>query len=197
MPESSKLALLLVGLGLLVGFWVSSTGKRRTRFRSGMLERVKVYDFLTRSVRSIPAVELAPGMVAATVPDVAGTVWIDVAQLEESDYQHPALPLELRERIVQVRDALWEVYPQSLEEWEDGFRRDADPQLELAIWQHIAATYEGIVASRMLSLAEKQDYFNVLVACSMTPREHLFSAVSLAAISQGDAEEAVRAFDES
>ncbi len=196
MPESSKLALLLVGLGLFIGFWLSSTGKRRFTSRAGMLEYVKVYDFLTRSVRSIPAIELAPGMVAATVPDVSGTVWVDVAQLEEGDYQHPPLAIELCERIIQVRDALWEVYPQSIEEWEDGFRRDADPHLEVSIWQHIASTYEALTAARVLSLAEKQDYFNVLVACSMTPREHLFNTVSLAAISRDEAEQAVRVFDE-
>ena len=193
MPESTKAVLVLCGLGLAAGFWVASMIGERAR-RSRRLPLVRVFDPESRAVRLMPALELAPGMVAATVEGVTGVVWVDAGQLEEGEYRHPPLSPLLRSQIIRIAQLLADVYPQSLEEWEDGFRRDVDPALEIAIWLHIARAYEAVTIPT-LTLDQKRDYFNVLVACTMTPREHLFSTVSLSAITREEAESAIRTFD--
>jgi hypothetical protein len=194
MPDSTKAVLVILGAGLSVGFWLMTVWASRKR-HSARLPRVRVYDPMTATVRLMPAAELAPGMVAATVRGVSGVVWVDATQLEEGRHRHPPLSPVLRSQIWRIYHALWDVYPQTVEEWEDGFRRDVDPAMEIAIWLHIAQAYDAVTASRALTPAQKRDYFNVLVACSMTPREHLFSTVALQAISREDAEEAIRIFD--
>jgi hypothetical protein len=194
MPESTKAILVAVGLGLTAGFWILMACGVQGR-RSRRLPCVRVFDPGSKVVRTMPAAELAPGMVAASLEGVSGVVWVEAAQLEEGEYRHPPLAEPLRAQIGRIWQVLWEVYPQSLDEWEDGFRRDVDPAMEISIWLHIARAYEAVTGERALTMAQKRDVFNVLVACTMTPREHLFSTVSLAAIGREEAESAIRVFD--
>src|SRR3954469_16250683 len=95
---------------------------------------VRVYDFETQKLSEIPAAELAPGMVEAEVQGV-GRVWISSSQGRPSDKQREKLPPELLERVQKIKATLDEVYPKTIEFWEDGFCRDAHPDQEIAIWE--------------------------------------------------------------
>ena len=51
---------------------------------------------------------------------------IDPAKLKRGPIRHQELPLSLVARINYLRSTLHEVHSMSMEEWLDGFRRDAN-----------------------------------------------------------------------
>ena len=157
---------------------------------------VRVYDIETNTVTTIPAEELAPGMVQVQIQGQEGLFWVDASRLQRSQYRHPPFSEDMRDHLREIQNALNEVYPQTLEFWEDGFRRDTHPQREIANWLHMARTYRDFVQGRSLNLEQKREVFDVLVACSNGPRENVFQITSLSSLSRADAEEVVRAFYE-
>src|SRR5687768_10453326 len=94
---------------------------------------VRVFDFETKQLTTIPAAELAPGMVQARVQGI-GTVYISAGQaVKLQGFRHPPMP-EMRENFAKIKASLDEVFPMSLEQWENGFRRDTNPEREIAFW---------------------------------------------------------------
>lgn len=96
-----------------------------------------MYDFDTQTLSAIPAAELAPGMVRVRMNGVEGSVWVEAARLQKSPDRHPPFPEQGRDYLRQIKAALDEVYPLTLEAWEDGFRRDHNAEREIATWLHI------------------------------------------------------------
>lgn len=159
-----------------------------------MTKTVQVYDFHTKKVTSIPASELAPGMVEAEVTGV-GRVWIAASQIkDDGPYRHPPFTETTRQYLRQIKSSLDEVRPMTLEEWEDGFRRDVHAEREIAIWLHIASTYRRCTEDRAMSPEQRRDYFKVVVACSVSSRERVFEIIQLSAISREQALQAVEFF---
>src|SRR5512145_179227 len=71
------------------------------------------------------------------------------------------------ERIHKLRDALAEVERSPIEKWVDNFKRDADPDRELAVWEKIADGYTRYCSKRPLSIGAKEDVFQLLLLRSM------------------------------
>jgi hypothetical protein len=163
-------------------------------------ERVPLYDFKTQTISTIPASELAPGMVQVTVRRDDGTVeegvWVENTALELNAYQHPQFSEEVRVYFQRLKASLDDVYPQSLEQWEDLFRRDRDWQSELRIWLHIARVYDSILAREAppVEPARKLDIFRILLGCTMSPREQVLQVTEREALSLIDAEQVLAAF---
>jgi len=68
---------------------------------------------------------------------------IDPAKLKRGPIRHEELPLALISRINYLRSTLHEVHPMSMEEWLDGFRRDANPESEVRWWERLTRLYRG------------------------------------------------------
>ena len=98
------------------------------------MKTVQTYDLVTKKLASIPAAELAPGMIQAKVEGV-GLVWINSAQLklDEGEYRHPPFSEEVRDILRQLKASLDEVIPRTVEQWEDGFRKDIHAEREIAL----------------------------------------------------------------
>jgi CheY-like chemotaxis protein len=126
---------------------------------------VRVYDFKSKGLIPIPASELAPGMVRATVGGIEGEFWIDPAQLASDIVLHPPLPPELRDHLVRLQAVFHAVFPRTLAAWEHGFRCDRDPEREIALWLRMAEAFEHFTASRELTSQEQQDLFAVIFTC--------------------------------
>ena len=102
---------------------------------------VKTYDFATKSVREIPADELAPNMTLADV-DGVGHVWVDVSKTKSAPLRHTNLQANLHERAVElyrgfeVRDGnrYGNLTQLKLQEWIRNFQHDQNPDREIAIW---------------------------------------------------------------
>jgi hypothetical protein len=164
-------------------FWKKKT--RRT---------VRVYEPDTGSLSEIPEEELAPGMIQIRVDGIEGEVWADASQLRPSEYRHPPFTEKDRDYLRAIKQKLDEVYPLSLEEWEDGFRRDQNPEREIAIWLFVAERYAEQVEGRALDPAQKREIFRVLVSCTNSPRESVLSVTQLDALTQEEAQKVVDRF---
>jgi hypothetical protein len=157
-------------------------------------ERVAVYDFDHQEILWVSVGDLPAGFLQAQMEGVEHLVWVDPERLRQGQYQHPPFGPEVRAVFAQLNAAFDEVYPRTIDEWEDGFRRDRNPEREIAIWLHIAEVYETLTCERPLSLEAKQDYLKILLACSTMLHEQVLKSVSLSAITVDEAAEAIAAY---
>jgi hypothetical protein len=148
---------------------------------------VNFYDVNTKSISKIPKSELTPGMVQAKVDGIDGIVWIDGSHVKLHEFQHDPFTGKIREDILEIQDKLHEVYPHDYEFWEDGFRRDQNPESEINLWLKIANMYEKH-SSKEITLEYKQDIFKLLVACSNSEPDKVLNIVELKSISKKEAE---------
>jgi len=54
---------------------------------------------------------------------------------------HNILPEELTSRIRPIRNSIYDVLPKTYEYWEEGFKHDHNPELEIEIWENIISNY--------------------------------------------------------
>src|SRR5690606_28090071 len=114
-------------------------------------------------------------------------VWISGEELEQGDIQQE-LDSSVLPYVIEIKKGLDEVYHQSLKEWEEGFRRDSNPEKEIAIWLVLSQRYQTCVSTRSLSMAQKQDVFRIVLSCVNNGRQHALQAVALGALSKGEAQ---------
>lgn len=162
--------------------------------KSANADFVSVLDTTTQTVTRLPARELSTHMVEAQVDGIEGTVWVDVRELRPGQYQHPPFTEEVRDILREIKEAVDEFYCLSMEQWEDGFRRDAHPEREIAAWYYLATLYRNLTSSRELSLQQRRDYFKLLVTCLNSPREHVLHVFSPDAISVAEANDVMDQF---
>ena len=159
-----------------------------------MAKTVQVYNLETKEISTIPSSELAPGMVEADVKGV-GRVWISASQARQfAGFRHGPFSEEVRDILRNIKSILDEVYPKSIEEWENGFRKDSQPEQEIAIWLNIASIYQQFTADKPLSFAERRDIFRVLVNCSISSKDTVFEVLQLEVIPREEAERVVDAY---
>jgi hypothetical protein len=102
-----------------------------------------LYDFPSGRIIRIPASELRPGYMQVRVQGIHEIVWVRPEQLRQNTIQHPPFDEEVRAHIKDISSAFAEHRQLSLGEWEDGFRRDQNPEGEIALWRHAADTYQA------------------------------------------------------
>lgn len=88
----------------------------------------------------------------------------DPRDLKISPIRHEKLPDQLICRIRLIRAALLVPYPQTMEYWLDGFKRDMHPHKEIEIWEHIAACYIEYAAVNELTRGQQQAAFSFILA---------------------------------
>ncbi|MFO7901546.1 MAG: hypothetical protein R6U98_02700 [Pirellulaceae bacterium] len=158
------------------------------------MELVPVFDFKTKEISRIPAAELSSHMIQADV-DGVGRVWVDARHLRKNTRIHGPLSESLREHIREIKSALDEVYRLSVDEWEDGFRRDENPRRHIAIWLRISRAYKLFTSRKELSSAELSECLDIMVALAYSPRERVLDTVELSALGREQAIEAMDVFD--
>lgn len=160
------------------------------------MNKVKLYDFKTQKVTEIPASELAPGMVQADVAGV-GVVWIDADSSginTDTPFRHAPFDAEKREIMLEIKSILDEVRPMTVEQWEEGFRRDENMEREIGLWCRIAFKFAHLTKDGDLSRQQKLDYFRLLLACVNGPREHVLETAMPTTISKARALKAIDYF---
>jgi hypothetical protein len=145
-----------------------------------MSKTVRVYDLVTKRVNTIPAAELAPGMVQAQVEGV-GLVWINSATVKLSGkFKHPPLEPGLRDIIErEIQKPLAEVWPRTLAQWEDGFRRDTNPEQEIGVWCRIAERFAEFSKSEGLNQAQRQECLQPMQSKAFIPNCRIVLGVPL------------------
>jgi hypothetical protein len=97
-------------------------------------QTVRVLDAETQQMIIIPASELAPGMMRVHIEGVEGDVFVEGGTLETSPHRHPPFDGKTRDFLRHLQGAMAEVHPRTVEQWEDGFRRDAHPDRKMQFW---------------------------------------------------------------
>lgn len=151
-------------------------------------QRAKVFDFATRQVSEIPLSDLPPGLVCGRVEGIEGPVWVDPTRTTAgADFRHPPFPPKVRQDIERIRKALAEVRPLTTQEWEDGFRRDQNAVRQILVFSCIAEVYSRLTAQTNLSMAQKAEYFRVLLYGSCCDRNSFARTVKVSTISMYEA----------
>lgn len=174
----------------------SQFGAGKSRSLGGMT--ATVHDLVTRKLSTIPLAELADGMVQMKV-DREGMVWINPGQLSSlaaGPILHPSFSDALRKRIRErIMEPLAEVYPRTLDEWEDGFRREQNAEREIAVWLVVTERYTAYVNAHELSKAQRQEVFDLMLHCTMVPNRAAFWAtVSHQCLTRDQVEAAISPF---
>lgn len=161
------------------------------------MEFVSVYDVEAQALYTMPAAELAPGMVQISLQRADGSeaiVWVEAAKLELNDYQHPPFPETVRAYFRLLAQTFADVHPLTVEAWEDIFRRDEHWEQELLIWLRLAALYEAFLKSAPRTQAEKQDAFRLLLTSSTCPQDKVLALAEIEVLSQAEAKSLVDAY---
>jgi hypothetical protein len=125
-----------------------------------------------------------PNLLAAILRKVALRAYTLSGKLEKvclseiklSGPRHSELPHDLIGRIRLIRAALVDIYPLSMEQWIDGFRRDAHPTSEVAVWEGIASRYLELEHDSRTMAEHRPHIFNALLYASMQSVEGVTKA---------------------
>jgi hypothetical protein len=103
----------------------------------------------------------------------------------------PSVREDLHRRLCEIKQALDEVYPRPLKDWEKRIWANHDAEQEIALWTHIVATYRRCLAGRVLTPGQRREYFHLILACSTTPKRRVMEVTHFSALSREQAQEAV------
>src|SRR5437588_12712349 len=93
-------------------------------------------------------------------------------QVENAEHQFPPFPPQIRDQIRQIQEAFSDVCPDSVDEWDDGFRRDAHPIREIELWLAMAELYRAFSDQGEGTRERNEDVWRVLLAaCATCPEE--------------------------
>jgi len=154
---------------------------------------VPYFDVEAGRIVRIPASELRPGAIQVKLEGSEEVVWALAEQLKQGELKHPEFDEGIRKYIRQVQDAFAEQHPLSFEEWEEGFRRDANPAREIAIWSHAAEIYKGF-ASGEPSAERRKDVYRCIVTCLGSSPDSVWHILRPEVLSRAEAEQVVNRF---
>jgi hypothetical protein len=112
-------------------------------------------------------------------------------QLEAGDVRHPPLDEQVRTYIRNIREAFVEHRPLSFEEWEVGFRRDANLPQEIAIWSHAADVYRAF-GEKEVAPEGREDIYRVIVTSLAATPDTVWQILELKVLNRREAERIVR-----
>src|SRR5262245_2044813 len=118
----------------------------------------------------------------------------DLASLNPGPIRRQELSPKQMERIYKLRDALAEVERSPIEKWVDNFKRDADPDRELSVWEKIADGYTRYCSKRPLSIEAKEDVFQLLLLRSMASEQDVVNHIKLKTLTVDEAKETLKEF---
>jgi len=78
-----------------------------------------------------------------------------------------------------------------MEQWVDDFKRDADPDRELAVWEAMARAYVRCTADRNWPLEKRKELFGILLVGSGAPPDEALAHLKLKTVSEAEAREAL------
>jgi hypothetical protein len=92
-------------------------------------------------------------------------VLLNPASVRLSEYRHPPFGEAYRPFFERMSRVFADVSPDTPEKWEDYFRRDRNPEREMACWTEMANHYEYFTSGRNMTLDRKKEVHEVLLRC--------------------------------
>jgi hypothetical protein len=112
---------------------------------------------------------------------------VDPKRMEPGPIRHASLTEEQISRAQRVQKIFSEVDPSPIEKWIEDFKRDANPDRELAIWEGMATAYETFTASKSLTLEGKKEVFRVVLLRSGESDDEVLKHADLKILTEKDA----------
>ena len=156
-------------------------------------EMVPFFDVEARRVVRIPAYELRPDAIQVRLQGSDEDVWALPEQLRQGELKHAEFEEGVRDYIRQIQAAFAEHRALSFEEWEEGFRRDANPEPEIAIWSHAAGVYAAFAANETVA-DRRKDVYRCVVTCMTTGPDAVWQVLRPEVLSRAEAEQVVNRF---
>ena len=157
-------------------------------------EMVSYFDAENKRIIQIPASELAPGAVQVQIQGHEGLVWTD-QHLHTGEIKHPPFDEDLRDIIRAIHSTFSDHRSLSFEEWEEGFRRDNNPEQEMAIWLHAADVYHNFVEPED-DMDHREDVYKCIVACMISSPENVMHVLPSSSLSQEEKQSIIQLFYE-
>jgi hypothetical protein len=120
--------------------------------------------------------------------------WVNTNQLKPGPIRREELSDLQIERIKKIQATFAEVDDTPLDEWMDGFKRDANPDQEIAVWERMARAYSRYIGEKSLSLEAKQDVLQVLLLRSAAPAEEVYKHLKLKVLTEKEAKEIMKGY---
>lgn len=119
---------------------------------------------------------------------------VELDSIEPGSGRHESLAPEQVARIATVHKTFAEVESSSLETWIDSFKRDGNPDHEIAIWERVANAYRSYCSGRELSIEAKQEVYKIALLRSMMSEDEILKRLELRELSKDNAVEVMRNF---
>jgi hypothetical protein len=113
--------------------------------------------------------------------------WVDPKTIQPGPIRRDSLTDEQMARIRALQATFVEVDRQTVDQWVDNFKRDADPDKELRIWERMSKAFRAYCDGRKLSPEAKKDVFSVVLLRSMASEPEVLKHVKLKTLSRDDA----------
>jgi hypothetical protein len=156
-------------------------------------DTVPFYDFDAGSVVQIPRCELSSNAIQVQIQGMEGLVWLLPDKLQSGPIKHEPFTEEIRDYIRHIQVAFSEHRDLTLDEWEDGFRRDSTPEREIALWSHAADVYLQFAAEET-SKERRDDVYRCVVTCMTTSPNSVWDVLRPKALNTSEARQVVNRF---
>ena len=135
------------------------------------------------------------GAVAVKDIQTGETQWIDPNEIQQGPIQRESLSAEQMERIRALQSVFVEIDGQTTEQWADNFKRDVNPDKELAIWERMANAYTSYCGKHEnLTLDTRKEVYKVILLRSMASPDDVIARLELAILTEQEAREIMASY---
>jgi hypothetical protein len=113
--------------------------------------------------------------------------WIDPKKLEPGPIRNVDLTPDQMDRVRRLQKTFSEVDSSPLDKWVEDFKRDADPEPEIRIWENMATAYQTFTSTNNLTLDGKKEVYQVTLLRSAAPEDEVLKHITLKVLTEKDA----------
>lgn len=161
--------------------------------KSEVTDTVPFYDIDAGRVVQIPRCELSSNAIQVQVQGIDEPVWVLADKLRQGPVQHDPFSEDVLDHVRHIQIAFSEHRDLTLEEWEDGFRRDASPEKEIALWSYAADIYLHF-SDNETSPERRADIYRCILTCMVTGPESVWDVLRPQILDRTEAEKIVNSF---
>jgi hypothetical protein len=159
--------------------------------RRSAAEFVPFLDVSGRVIQ-IPSSAVGPGMIPVRLQGSEETVWAMTEHpTASSELRHPPFDEQVRSYIRNIHETFAEHRPLSFDEWEIGFRQDANAWQEIALWSHAAEVYR-VFGEKDLSPERRKEVYRVIVSCLAATPDTIWKILELKVLNHRETKRIVR-----
>jgi hypothetical protein len=118
--------------------------------------------------------------------------------IRPNEIVHDSLSPDQVAKITRIQATFADVFPVSLDETITNFKRDLNPDNEIAIWLKMTDAYEKYITSRQtqLDLNKKKEVFKLILSRSMMAEDEAIENAKLELLTEKDAKEVLSFYSE-